>query len=59
MKIDEAKLDIERARKVLKLNELGVSKATIKRIRAGEEIKPCTVGKIAKALGCDVTDILE
>ena len=59
MKIDKAKLDIERARKVLKLDELGVSKATVKRIRAGEEIKPYTVGKIAKALGCDVTDILE
>lgn len=58
MKVDKAKLDLMRARKRLKLSELGVSKVTLKRINAGEELKPYTVGRIAGALGCDVTEII-
>lgn len=63
MRIDRVKLATELARRDMtqkRLAELsGVSRATINYVRAG---KSCTdeVGqKIAKALGVDVTDILE
>lgn len=59
MKVDKGKLDIMRARKLLKLADLGVSKVTLARINAGQDLKPYTVGKIAQALGCDVTEIVE
>ena len=58
MKVDKTKLDLMRARKQLRLSELGVSKVTLKRINAGEELKPYTVGRIAGTLGCDVTEII-
>lgn len=58
MKVDKAKLDLMRARKQLRLSEIGVSKVTVKRINAGAELKPYTVGRIANALGCDVTEII-
>lgn len=58
MKVDKAKLDLVRARKQLRLSEIGVSKTTLKRINAGEELKPYTVGRIASALGCDVAEII-
>lgn len=58
MKVDKEKLDLMRARKQLRLSEIGVSKATLRRINARQELKPYTVGKIANALGCDVADIL-
>ena len=58
MKISKCELDLCRARKGLKLSELGVSKSVIARINADLDIKPYTVGKIAAALDCDVADIL-
>ena len=61
MKIDPKKLDLALARECKSLHDLrdGTSPQTLKRIRMGEEVKPKTAGRIAKALGCDVTDILE
>lgn len=58
MKISKNKLDLCRARKGLKLSELGVSKSVIARINKDLDLKPYTVGKIAAALECDVSDIL-
>lgn len=59
MKISKEKLDVMRARKCMRLSDLGVSKITVKRINNGLEVKPYTVGKIANSLQCDVTDIIE
>ncbi len=37
----------------------GVSPQTITRIRSGADVKPVTVGKIAKALGVDPAELIE
>ena len=61
MKIDPKKLDLLLARECKVLSDLrdGTSPNTLRRIRNGEEVKPRTAGRIARALGVDVTDILE
>lgn len=37
----------------------GVPKGTLCRAMSGKGCKPETIGKIAKALGCDVIEIIE
>lgn len=61
MKIDTTKLDLLLARQCKSLSDLrdGTSPQTLNRIRQGEEVKPRTAGRIARALGVDVADILE
>lgn len=63
MKIDKMKLDLAMANKAYSAKELskicGVSQVTIVRITKGtQEARPRTVGKIALALGVDVTAII-
>lgn len=63
MKIDKAKLEIAMARAELNRNALA-EKAdmpipTICNVYSRGTCKPATAGRIAKALGCDVTEILE
>lgn len=61
MKIDTAKLNIQLARQCKSLSDLrdGASPQTLRRIRRGDTVTPRTAGRIAKALGVDVADILE
>ena len=61
MKIDVKKLDLALARQCKSTIDLhnGTSPQTLKRIRRGEEVKPKTVGRIARALGVDVEEIIE
>lgn len=61
MKIDLNRLDLILARECKTMSDLkdGVSPQTLTRIRRGEEVKPRTLGKIARALGVDVTEIME
>lgn len=62
MKINNNELNVWLARRCMTLSGLrgkGLSPATITRIRSGAEVKPVTVGKIAKALGVDPIDIIE
>lgn len=61
LKIDNQKLDLLLARRCMSLRDLrnGTSPQTLTRIRRGESIKPVTVGRIAKALDCDPTDIIQ
>lgn len=62
MKINRKKLNIELARSCKKISDLrgeGLSPQTLVRINRGESVKPFTVGKIAKALGVDPTEIIE
>lgn len=62
MKINNRKLDIELARRCISLMALrgnGLSPQTLTRIRNGKDVKPVTVGKIAKTLGVDPAEIIE
>ena len=61
MKIDNRKLDLQLARQCKIISDLrGVaSTQTLTRIRQGDNIKPSTLGRIAKALNCDPVDIME
>ena len=61
MKIDVRKLNMMLARWCMALSDLrsGSSPQTLTRIMRGEEVKPRTVGRIAKALSCEPEDIVE
>ena len=61
VKIDVGRLNMMLARRCMALTDLrsGTSPQTLTRIMRGEEVKPRTVGRIAKALNCDPADILE
>lgn len=64
MKINTIKLDVAMANACISAAELceraEISNQTLTKIRNGERNpKPATVGKIAKALNCNVTDLLE
>ena len=63
MRISKGKLEVVLARKCWnqrKLRKIGVvSSQTIARINANMDIRPETAGKIASALGVDVTEIME
>ncbi|MCH1971657.1 helix-turn-helix domain-containing protein [Muricomes sp. OA1] len=61
MKIDKQKYMIARARACMGQKELeaaGIPKGTLCRAMR-DDLRPETVGKIAKALGVDVTEIIE
>lgn len=63
MKIDKSKIRLEMARKCVSIAELkeaaGMPRPTICKALSGASVRPETIGKIAKALGVDVTEILE
>lgn len=61
MRIDRNKYMLARARACMGQKELekaGISKGTLCRVLR-EDVRPETIGKIAKALGVDVLDIIE
>ena len=63
MKIDENKMNLALARKCWnqrRLREYAViSSQTLRNIKAGKEVLPETAGTIARALGVDITELLE
>lgn len=62
MKLNRQKYELARARACMSFNDLvkaGVPKGSLCRIISGAEARPETIGKIAKALGVDVTEIIE
>ncbi|HEY4533115.1 MAG TPA: helix-turn-helix transcriptional regulator [Fusobacterium sp.] len=64
MKISKQKLEIAKARNCMTTETLSkkakVSVLAITRVgNSNYETQPATVGKLAKALGVDVTDLLE
>lgn len=63
MKISKSKLNISLARKQWNQRDLRdnaiVSAQTILNLNKGKSVMPATVGKIAAALGVDVTEIIE
>lgn len=62
MKMDKQKYEVARARACIGFKDIvasGIPKGTLCRVIGGEDARPETIGKIAKALGCDVTEIIE
>lgn len=64
MKISKDKIDILMARKQVSIKDIceksGLPMETFKQARTGKRNpKPITVGRIAAALGVDVTEIIE
>ena len=63
MKIDRKKLETNLANKCINISELSskadVSMTTLQRVQSGYEVKPRTVGLIARALGVSVDAIIE
>ena len=62
MKIDRAKYELAKARACMGMKDLeaaGIPNGTLCRVISGAKARPETIGKIAKALGVDVTEIIE
>ena len=63
MKVDKRKLDIAMARAQLNRGDLakkaGVPIPTLCNVMQRKNCRPATIGKIADALGVDVTEIIE
>lgn len=61
MKIDRKKFELARARSCKGQKELeaaGIPRGTLSSVMTGKSMRPETVGRIARALGIDVTEIL-
>lgn len=62
MRIDRKKYELARSRACKGQKDLiaeGLPKGTLCRLIGGGNAKPETIGKLAKALGVDVTEIIE
>lgn len=63
MRLNKQNYNVLRARNCLNNSSIAematIRKATLCRALNGKECKPETIGKIAKALNCDVLDIIE
>lgn len=63
MKVDSKKMQLAMARSCLTTTEIAVAAemplVTVKKVTSGKAVKPATIGKVAKALGIDVIEILE
>lgn len=63
MKLSREKVDMQRANKCMTITAMaeayGVSRARMNIILNQREVTPVCAGRIAKALGVDVTEILE
>lgn len=63
MKADRRKLEIAMANACMNTEDIqkaiGMPRATLNGVVSGRNVRPGTIGKIAKALGVDVAEILE
>lgn len=63
MKVDLSKLNLALAPECKNISELRevIHPRTLAKIRnvSGYEVRPKTIGKIAKALNCDVTELIQ
>lgn len=62
MKLDRKKFDLARARACMEQKDFekaGVPKGSLCTAMSGKEIRPATIGRIARALGVDVTEIID
>lgn len=63
MKADKTKLQLAMARACMNISDVakasGLPHPSAKNVLYGRSVQPRTIGKVAKALGVDVTEILE
>ena len=63
MKADKTKLQIAMARLCMNVGDLEkkseMPRPTLNKVLSGRNVRPETIGKVCKALGVDVTEILE
>ena len=62
MKLDRKKFELAKARACMSSEDIekaGVKKGTLCRLMGGASARPDTIGKVARALGVDVTEIIE
>lgn len=62
MKLDKQKYELVCARACVSSKDIiakGISKGTLHRMLSGAAIRPETIGKLAKVLECDVTEIIK
>ncbi len=61
MKIDTVKLDIALAKRCRTFSTLrsGISPQTIQKMRQGEDVRPDVIGRVARILDIEVTDIIK
>ena len=63
MKADKKKLEIAMANYCMNTSDLqtvsGLPRPTVNNVITGRNVRPATIGKIAKALNVDVTEIIE
>ena len=63
MKADRKKLQLAMARACMESRDLPeaakMPRSTVNNVIAGKGVRPATLGRIAKALNCDVADIME
>lgn len=62
MKLDRKKYELACARSCMGQKDLlaaGIKKGTICSMLSGVDSRPTTIGKLAKALGVDVTELIE
>lgn len=63
MKADRKKLELAMAQACMNTKDVqkkaGIPRPTLNNVISGRNIRPGTIGKVAKALGVDVTEILE
>ena len=62
MRVNREKYEIARARACIGFKDIvvsGIPKGTLCRVIGGEDVRPETIGKLARVLGVDVTEIIE
>lgn len=63
MKADRRKLEIAMAKSCMNSEDLqkasGMPRPTVNNVITGRSVRPGTIGRIAKALNVDVTEIIE
>lgn len=63
MKANKRKLELAMARACMNTEDLQraseMPRANVNNVITGRSVRPATIGRIAKALGVDVTEILE
>lgn len=63
MKVDRKKIKVIMARACMSSSDIAraahMSESTTKNVIYGRNVRPCTLGKVAAALGVDVTEIME
>ena len=63
MKADRKKLELAMARACMNSADLPAAaqlpRPTVQNVIVGKSVRPGTLGRVARALGCDVTEILK